>query len=180
MMVVYDTLGMRSHLDWSVNEGQKNQAFPILNWGFLSMNNPLKQTVRGGAIIGAFAGIAIGLYFFSANSLMIAISCGLGTMIGNFVHSVMKEETRTELKEAFNNALAEIEHKQEAINLMQAMMYSHFHPSEEEYIGAENVEKWIRTRTDDEIRSWLHSEINTEHGIPPDTFEEWFEWQSNR
>jgi len=143
------------------------------------MNNPLKQTVPGGAVIGAFAGIAIGLYFFSSNSLTIALSCGLGTMIGNFVQSVMKKGTRTELKDAFNDALAEIAHKQNAINLMQAMMYSHFHPSEEEYIDAENVEKWIRTRTDNEIRSWLHSEIGKERGNPPDTFEEWFEWQSN-
>jgi len=143
------------------------------------MNNPLKQTVLRGASIGAFVGIAFGLYFFSANSLMVAISCGLGTIIGNIVHSVMKEETRTELKEAFNNALAEIEHKQEAINLMQAMMYSHFHPGEEEYIDLENVQKWIDTRSDDEIKSWLHSEVDKEHGIPPDTFEEWFEWQSN-
>ena len=142
------------------------------------MKNPLKRTVPGGAFIGAFAGIAIGLYFFSANSVMVAISCGLGTMIGNFVHSVMKKETRTELTEAFNNSLAEIKHKQEAINLMQAIMYSHFHPSEEEYIDAENVQKWIRTRSDDEIKSWLHSEIGKGHGGPPDTFEEWFEWQS--
>jgi hypothetical protein len=143
------------------------------------MNNPLKQTVTGGAVIGAFAGIAIGLYCFPANSLMIAISCGLGTMIGNVVHELMRKETRTELKEAFSNELAEIAHKQNAINLMQAVMYSHFHPGEEECIDAQNVEKWIRTRTDDEIRSWLHSEIGKEHGDPPDTFEEWFEWQSN-
>jgi hypothetical protein len=143
------------------------------------MDNPLRQKVPAGAAIGAFAGIAIGLYFFPANSLMIAVTCGLGTMVGNFVHSVTNKQTRTELKKDFNDALAEIAHKQNAISLMQALMYSHFHPSEEEYIDAGNVKKWIRTRTDDEIRSWLHSEIGTEHGKPPDTFEEWFEWQSN-
>lgn len=57
-------------------------------------------------------------------------------------------------------------------------MYSHFHPSEEENIDVENVEKWIRTKTDDEIKSWLNSEIGNEQGKPPDTFDECFDWQS--
>ena len=143
------------------------------------MDNPLKQAVPGGAIFGAFVGIAIGLYFFSGDALVTGISCGVGTMVGNFVHSMMNKETRTKLKEAHNAELEEFAHKQNAIHLMKAMMYSHFHPSKEEYIDADIVEKWIRTKSDDEIKSWLNNEIGHEHGKPPDTFEEWLDWQSN-
>jgi hypothetical protein len=143
------------------------------------MNNPLNQTVPVSAVIGAFAGIVGGLYFFSGSTTMVAVSVGLGAMLGNLVHFLMNKEERKELSEAYHAELAEIEHKQNAIHLMKAMMYVHFHPGEEENIDFEEVEKWIRTKTGEEIKSWLNDEIGAEHGKPPDTFEEWFDWQSN-
>ena len=60
--------------------------------------------------------------------------------------------------------------------LMKALMFSSVHPNREE-LSYEEAEEWFCTLSEEEVQELLHEICGDEHGEPPSTIDEWYEWQ---